>query len=41
MLHFQQAVGKVRAYYDGDSEIDILMRFIDNLREDVMVAREK
>jgi hypothetical protein len=29
MLHFQQAVGQVKAYYEGDSEIDILMRFID------------
>ena len=29
MLHFQNAVGQVKAYYEGDSEIDILMRFID------------
>jgi len=29
MLHFQNAVGHVKAYYEGDSEIDILMRFID------------
>ena len=25
----------MRNYYEGDSEIDILMRLIDNLREDV------
>lgn len=35
MLSFQQAVMRVRNFYEGDSEIDILMRLIDNLREDV------
>ena len=35
MLSFQQAVLRVRNYYEGDSEIDILMRLIDNLRDDV------
>lgn len=35
MLSFQQAVMRVRNFYDGDSEIDILMRQIDILREEV------
>ncbi|TNV81547.1 hypothetical protein FGO68_gene1047 [Halteria grandinella] len=41
MLQFQQAVHRVRNYYDGDSEIDILMRLIDNLREDVSLVKEE
>lgn len=35
MLSFQQAVLRVRNFYEGDSEIDILMRLIDHLRDDV------
>jgi archaellum component FlaC len=35
MLSFQQAVIRVRNYYEGDSEIDIIMRLVDLLREDI------
>jgi hypothetical protein len=31
----------VRNYYDGDSEIDILMKLIDNLREEMNGLREE
>jgi hypothetical protein len=40
MLSFQQAVLRVRNYYEGDSEIDILMRLIDHLRDDVQLIQE-
>lgn len=39
MLQFQQAVSQVRNYYEGDSEIDILMRLIDTLRDDISNLR--
>lgn len=41
MLSFQQAVLRVRNFYEGDSEIDILMRFIDHLRDDVAEITEQ
>ena len=41
MLSFQRAVLRVRNFYEGDSENDILMRLIDNLREDVDNIRNK
>jgi hypothetical protein len=31
---------RVRNFYEGDSEIDILMRFIDHLRDDVQEITE-
>lgn len=35
MLSFQRAVLRVRNFYEGDTEIDILMRQIDNLRDEM------
>ncbi len=34
-LSFQQAVARVRSFYDGDTDSDILMRIIENLKEEV------
>ena len=34
-LNFQQAVARVRSFYDGDTDSDILMRIIENLKEEV------
>jgi potassium intermediate/small conductance calcium-activated channel subfamily N protein 2 len=33
MLTFQQAVSKLRNYYDGDSDMEILMLLVENLHE--------
>jgi hypothetical protein len=37
MLSFQQAVNRVRSFYDGDTDTDILMRLVENLKEEVSV----
>jgi hypothetical protein len=41
MLSFQQAVVQVHNFCEGDSEIDILMRLIDNLRDNVEKVQKK
>lgn len=41
MLSFQQAVMRVRNFYEGDTETDILMRLVDNLREDVDLVKKE
>jgi hypothetical protein len=35
MLSFQQAVTRVRSFYDGDTDTDILMRLVENLKDEV------
>jgi alpha-L-fucosidase len=34
-LIFQNAVAHVRSFYDGDTDTDILMRAVENLKEEV------
>ena len=34
-LQFQHTANKVRMYYDGETESDILLKLIDTLREDI------
>ena len=40
MLSFQQAVNRVRSFYDGDTDTDILMRLVENLKEEVSVVQD-
>jgi hypothetical protein len=40
MLSFQQAVNRVRSFYDGDTDTDILMRLIENLKDDVGTVQD-
>lgn len=39
MLSFQKAVVRVRNFYEGDTENEILMKLIDNLRDQVEEIR--
>lgn len=41
ILSFQQALDRVRSFYESDSEIDILMRLIENLRDDVVKVQNE
>ena len=40
MLSFQQAVNRVRSFYDGDTEADILMRLVETIKEEVSVIQD-
>lgn len=40
MLAFQQAVGRVRSFYDGDTDTDILMRLVENLKDEVTTVQD-
>lgn len=40
LLSFRRAANRVSSFYDGDTDIDILMRVVENLREDVSEMKE-
>ncbi len=40
MLQFQQGVFRVKNYFDGDTDHDIVIRLIDNLRDEINKLKE-
>lgn len=41
MVNFKQVANTLKAYYDGDTEMEILMKHIDILKDEALIMKEK